>query len=245
MDDINNLALQMSALPVPASTIAPPIKHRRELQFEEAKAGFAAMIIEAAKAQNRELYIYGANKPKLNNILAAIVHDIDGAYNPSKGIYLYGRYSSGKTWMMDQLRVFLRQAYYTDWFSNVRLPYWVSYKKDIMMRARMEKDISFISTMFNNKDLIFVDDLGYEDDSQLVLWGNRENIIVELVDILYRRYLDGAIINITSNLQLLHPDPSTPCIYKRYGQGTHDRLVEMCTGVFWDSDKNLRTGKMY
>jgi DNA replication protein DnaC len=217
---------------------------RRDLSFEEAKEGFIIIIREAISAKGRALYIYEPNKAKLNNILHVMIGSVQGDYPVAKGIYLYGRYSSGKTWIMEHLGYLLKNAYYSMQFNNLSVPYMVSYKNDIMMRARREKDIAFIDTIFKDKKLIIIDDLGYEDDSQLVLWGNRENIMIHLIDILYRCFHNGSIIHFTSNLQLRHPDPATPCIFKRYGQGTHDRMYEMTTPVFWDSDINLRTNKL-
>jgi len=89
---------------------------------------------------------------------------------------------------------------------------------------------------------IVIDDLGYEDDSQLVLWGNKENVVVHLTDILYQLYQSRKIkIYITSNIPL--SSPSGNDILSRYGKGTHDRLAEMTTPVLWAGNFNYRTGK--
>lgn len=224
------------------SQLVPAIPQIR-LDYDTAKRALWVIMYHVLTAAGKEFYIYQPNIPKLNDIIRVMVGDTSGSYDVTKGIYMYGRYSHGKTWMMEQLRTMLHKAYYTGRYTDMQIPMWISYKTDIMMRARAEKDIAFLNELFKGKRLIFIDDIGYEEDSQLVLFGNRENVIVHLVDILHKEYLAGAAIHFTSNLQLRHPDPATACIYKRYGQGTYDRLMQMCTPVLWSGDTNLRTGK--
>ena len=219
--------------------------HTDKIAMDFDTANTAVMHIATTLLRNKgsEFYMSQENLSKYENMLKAIIHDVTSKYNHHKGIYLYGLYSTGKTWIMNQICRMMTQAHYTTWYTNTPIPIFISYKTDIMMRARAEKDISFISTMFKNKPLIFIDDIGYEDDSQLILFGNRENVIIHLVDILYSEYQKGSIIHFTSNLQLKHPNTDMPSIFKKYGQGTHDRLYEMCTPVLWATDKNLRTIK--
>ncbi len=173
---------------------------------------------------------------RLKQILLSITGDITGRYDVNKGIYLFGPPSTGKTFIMQSICSTLSKAYFTKWYSDIDLPYWYSYK-DLMYRAREEKSISFLDTIFKGKKHIFIDDLGYEDDMVLNLYGNKEVVIKHLVDILYKLYTDhDAKIHFTSNVEI-----ST--IRDTYGATTADRLEHMCTGVTWISGINFRTLK--
>ncbi|MFZ1751436.1 MAG: hypothetical protein WAU01_14650 [Saprospiraceae bacterium] len=216
------------------------------LTYEVARMALWIIVRQSLTKECKQFYIHSGNKEKLSHIIRAMIGDIDetSRYDPTKGIYLYGSYSSGKTWIMRQIITMIQTASLTMMYDNVSANIMsISYKTDIMMRARKEKSIAFLDDIFRNKDIIYIDDIGYEDDSQLVLWGNRENIIVHLIDILHKRYLQGARIHFTSNLQPKHPSASKNCIYKIYGQGTYDRLIEMTTPILWERDLNLRTGQ--
>jgi DNA replication protein DnaC len=211
-----------------------------ELDFETAKKALWHQMKQSLFAKGKEFYLDMANKDTLNDIIKSVTGDMTGNINPGKGIYLYGRYSTGKTWIMKQIMQMMSYAYHSLMYIDLELPYMICYKSNIMMRARKEKDISFIADIFKGKKLIYIDDLGYEDDSELVLYGNRENMIVHLVEILHQEYLKGATIHFTSNLQISSPH-DVPTILSKYGRGTHDRLMEMCTPVWWKGERNLRT----
>lgn len=214
-----------------------------ELTFAAAKLALWTQMKKTLEKSGKEFYIAEQNKTPLNNMLHAMTGSVEGDYNPGKGLYVYGPYSSGKTWIMEQICRMVNAAHLTGWYTNAEKVTWYSYKTDIMMRARREKDIAFMSDIFSDKKVIVIDDIGYENDSELMLWGNRENIIVHLVDILYKCYLKGATVHFTSNIQIYNPKEDQPCMMKKYGEGTHDRLMEMCTKVRWHRDINLRTQK--
>ena len=216
---------------------------RIELTYEQAKIELWDIM---KKSLGRDaFYIHPENKDKLNNIIKAVVDDITGVYNPTKGIYLYGMNSHGKSWIMERIMDMIHRTYYSRKYSNVvAAPYVLSYKKSIMMRAKKENSIAFVGEIFKNKEIIYVDDLGYENGSELVLYGQRENMIVELVDILHGCYLKGAKVYFTSNVMPDSHIAENNTIMKLYGKGTHDRLLQMCTPVYWTGDKNLRTGQI-
>lgn len=215
------------------------------MTYEIARLALWHQMKAALAAKNKEFYITETNAKILPEIIRCMIGDVDGMYNPGKGLYLYGPYSSGKTWIMKQIAKMLNQAKLTKWYDNVCAVEWYSYKSNIMMRARKEKDISFISDIFRYKDVIIIDDLAYENDSELRLWGNTEEMVVHLVEILYDRYQNGATVHFTSNIQIYHPMDDQPSIQKKYGDATHDRLMEMCTPVRWDREINLRTQEIY
>ncbi|HMR88502.1 MAG TPA: hypothetical protein PKD51_10125 [Saprospiraceae bacterium] len=194
------------------------------------------MIIKRLEKVSRTFIINETCADRLKQIILSITGDITGRYNVHKGIYLFGPPSSGKTFILESICITLIKAYYTRWYSDIDLPYWYSYK-DLMYRARNEKSISFLDTIFKGKKHIFIDDLGYEDDMVLNLYGNKEVVIKHLIDILYKLYTDhDAKIHFTSNVEVSN-------IRTTYGAATADRLEHMCTPVTWISDINFRTLK--
>ena len=214
------------------------------LKFDHAMEAYRHIFTQ--KVGERSVRSNPDNADKLVNLIKNAIGE-PSKYPPSKGVYLYGDYSRGKTVTMTCIAVtmhFARTAGYSNgWTGKI-----ISFKTDIMMKARAEKSISFISEMFTDPltqkpySHIVIDDLGYEDDSQLVLWGNKENVVVHLTDIMYQLYQSHKIkIYITSNIPL--SSPSGNDILSRYGKGTHDRLAEMTTPVLWAGNFNYRTGK--
>lgn len=229
---------QYIGTPMAKRTIPDPV----ELTYDVAKKALWVQMKAALDKKKLEFFIAEDNKPLLNDMIRVLVDDFDSEIDPTKGVYLYGSNSRGKTWIMTQLMLLIRHAKNSYMYNNVPdMPMMVSYKTNIMMRARKDKSIDFIGDMFRGKKLIFIDDIGYGLDSELVLYGQRENVIVHLVDILHREYLDGAKVFFTSNWMLSSHIDSNVTILNTYGQGTHDRIVEMCTACHWCGDINLRT----
>ena len=213
------------------------------LKFDHALEAYRHIFTQ--KVGERLVRSNPENADKLVNLIKNAIGEVS-KLPPSKGVYMYGDYSRGKTVTMTCIAVtmhFARTAGYSNgWTAKI-----VSFKTDIMMKARAEKNISFISELFIDPSKkpyshIVIDDLGYEDDSQLVLWGNKENVVVHLTDILYRFYQSHKVkIYITSNIPLVSHSGND--ILSRYGKGTHDRLAEMTTPVLWGGNFNYRTGK--
>ena len=203
-------------------------------------------VTQKLKAKNKTFFINKENTKRLTKIIKCITGDIepyicqitlneDGiqllvqGYNPNKGIFLYGPASTGKTFIMQSICHTLSNAYYTRWYRLDSPAYFYNYK-DITMKARELKSIDFLRTFFDNKPIIFLDDLGYNKENMLNLYGNKEDIVPHLIEILYRKYTDhGYEIYITSNL-------SQEYIYDTFGAVTHDRIMDMCTPVSWMGD---------
>jgi len=227
------------------TAFVPEEKEEKVLDFDYAMEAYRHIFTQ--KVGER---LVRSNPPENADKLVQLIKNAIGVpskYPLSKGVYLYGDYSRGKTVTMTCIAVtmhFARTAGYSNgWTAKI-----VSFKTDIMMKARAEKNISFISELFidpvSKKPYthIIIDDLGYEDDSQLVLWGNKENVVVHLTDILYHLYQSHRIkLYITSNIPMR--SNSGTDLLTRYGKGTHDRLSEMTTPVLWGGNFNYRTGK--
>jgi len=221
-----------------------PVAPKVPMDYQTIRLALWTMLNDTCSKKNKKLHISEKASPKLTNILKNMVGDIESTYPPYKGIYLYGKYSCGKTWIMQHIANTLAKAHNTGWYDNTSPVFYLSYKTDITMRIRREKDISFISEIFKGKKIIFIDDLGYEDDDLINLYGTKERVVVHLIEILNSCYQSGATIHFTSNLQYATDGIKyAPNILEKYGQATHDRLTEMCTPVLWVSDHNLRTGK--
>lgn len=205
-----------------------------DLDIDTAKLAYETMI------RSRYGKYIVTNPAKTEDILKWYIRDKTGKYNVTKGLYVFGDYSTGKTVvtsMSATMMAFAKDKGYPNGHYSLHL----SYKRDIMMRAREDKDITFLSSIFKTSGVaakqIIIDDMGYEDDAQLVLWGNKENLIIHMVEILHSYFLKyGTKVVITSNLPL-------PDMMLKYGKGTHDRIVEMCTPVLWSGGYNYRTGK--
>jgi DNA replication protein DnaC len=184
------------------------------------------------KRKGKRFTINDENAKRLKRILRSITGDITGEYNVNKGIFLFGPPSTGKTFIMESISYCLNNAYYTGWYHLDNAPYYYYYK-ELTLMAKEKGSTGFLKNIFNDKKMIFIDDLGYKKETHTNIYG-KEDIVSLLVDILYRKYLEGAIIHITCNLNL-------DFILDNFGQETHDRIVDMCTPVSWMGD-NFRTG---
>jgi DNA replication protein DnaC len=201
---------------------------RVDFTYEIMRIALHFAMTQKLKSKGKTFIINDDNAKRLKRILMAITGDITGDYNVFKGIFMYGPPSSGKTFIMQSICHCITKAYYTRWYHLSSPAYFYNYK-DITLRAREQKSIDFLRTYFDKKYIIFLDDLGYNQENMINLMGTKENIVSHLIDILYRKYLEGAMIYITSNLSLDY-------ISTEFGDHTHDRIVDMCTPVSWMGD---------
>lgn len=226
------------------STMTPSVEVERvDFTYEIMRIVLYFMVTQKLKSKGKTFYINPENTKRLTKIIKSITGDIAPytcqitgkevvGYNPSKGIFMYGPPSSGKTFIMQSICNCITKAFYTRWYHLASPAYFYNYK-DITLKARENKSIDFLRTYFDKKEIIFLDDLGYNQENMINLMGTKENIVSHLIDILYRKYLDGTMIHITSNLSLTY-------IESEFGAHTHDRIVDMCTPVSWMGD-NFRT----
>lgn len=236
------------AITVPSNAIdgfyqvyEPQTVDTHEITYELARIALYNII--RIELKGNKFHLDASNQPKLTNMIKSMIGDIEGEYPPTKGIYLWGDNSRGKTWIMTRLIEMINMAVKKG-YSGIEPIKVISYKIDIMIRARAEGNIGFLSSLIcgGTTKSIYIDDLGYNDDSQLILFGQRENVLPEVINLLYKNYLNGHNIYISSNIDFKK-------IYEIYGnqpggKGTGDRLMEMCTPVLWKGDYNLRTNKI-
>lgn len=126
-----------------------------------------------------------------------------GIANPSlqKGIFLAGNFGSGKTWMMTLFR------------QNQRQCFSIKPAKDIASGFRASKEpeeylSSLVPNVINasNDPMVFyqrelgmcIDDIGTEDLK--VNYGNKSNVIGDLIEMKYHQKVYGTCLHATTNL---------------------------------------------
>lgn len=204
-----------------------------DLTYTVARVALYKIIIAKLSETNREFKISDKAADRLKNILLNVTNDNTSRYNLQRGIYLFGPGSIGKTFIMRCIYDMLHKAYYSGRFSGIDIPHWYEYKA-LMLRARKEGHIGFLQDIFAEAKIIFIDDIGYAGDNQLNLFGNKDAVIVHLIDVLYRHYTKtNCKIYFTSNLEIAD-------IERECGTLTSDRIIDMCSPVTWHSDINYR-----
>lgn len=173
---------------------------KQTVSFMEARAVTLFKGSFKVDENNRRVYdllaLYFSND--INFINSAIDYGVD---NPTmeKGILLFGGYGTGKTWLM---RLFGR---------NQRQVFHVKNAKDIANDYEKEGQyfidqyVEKHKNAINDKDSFFhryaglcIDDLGTEDVK--VNYGNRKNVIGDLIEQRYDRKNIGVFLHATTNL---------------------------------------------
>jgi DNA replication protein DnaC len=203
------------------------------ITYEQLRVNIWAAAQQTLANKGLKWHMTETNTEIFRNIIMNTIGDTEGKYNPNKGIYLYGPNSVGKTFAMKHICLGLINSQWSNKYQAPGVIRYVNYEGSIMMKARRESSIAFINDM---KGSHYIDDLGYNDNADLVLYGNRENILPKLINQLYEQHQRGFNQYFSSNIPIKD-------IEQQHGQGTADRIREMCTPVLWDSDINLRTIK--
>ncbi len=201
-----------------------PAKELVYVTYDYVKERLYKDMLFEIKQQGKTWAWDNENTLKAQSIISAALHYKNNPLNldPYKWTFLLGPNSTGKSTFMRNLCKVITSASWSN-PENVESITICSYKA-LMMECRKEGKITPISAL---KGALYIDDLGYLDQSQLTLFGSKEDVVTELVFQIHESYKKHAHKHyFTSNLTLEH-------IHNTYGQGTHDRIVEMCNVIGW------------
>lgn len=154
-------------------------------------------------------------KPTLNNLVSWAMMDPGGAYNPDKGLWLWGNIGTGKSTLLEVMRVFCGQVRPRDPQGN---RYGFRTTNAIEVCAAFQKSgYEGLDTYIDSRRQAF-DELGSET-IPTGYYGNTENVFQYL---LQRRYDSrrSSFTHVTTNLS---PDQIAPV----YGARIYDRCKEM------------------
>lgn len=208
--------------PVPYT---PPV--RKVLKMDDARLPFWKVYTSVIK---REPTVTVQNAKNLKKVLHWLLNwkneqaAIDGQLDPTKGLYIYGGFGRGKTDLINTLRIFCSKA--LQHYDNIpKLPAFMSYK-GMLQKARAGHNTAW---QYEKKEIAIIDDLGFNDEAQIKLFGNTIDLVGEIIynrHGMYKRDHNWKTI-MTSNL-------SPEAIQDINGDGVMGRLIEMCNIIHWD-----------
>lgn len=202
-----------------------------KIDYSHARLHFWNWLKKDLEKQGQKPYLYPGNAGIMKNLIKWLIMDDSGIYNIHKGLFITGNYGMGKTFIVKKLISWAKGAR-AQGVTNLQ-PYFEKYDyKEIMLFVRQKKSID-VGIFFRNKDL-FIDDLGYFEDTQIVLFGDKINLTSDIIYHRHRASERGIKTILTSNLT---PD----MIEEHGGQGSKSRLHEMCNIIIWKGEKDLRT----
>lgn len=195
-----------------AKKVFAPQGERKKLSPTEAKLAFwhtATEIIRDYKLSDKDLYA--------NMVTYFFGH---GEYPADKGLLIVGSIGSGKSLFIRIMQQTLNR--YTG--QSFRLFSAVEVEQAIRQASEVEKSIDY--SFYDHGDVVF-DDLGAEQEVS-VIFGNRVNVMAEIIQRRYNRFqTQGIKTHFTTNLS---PDE----LKARYGYRVYDRMVEMTTGIIFN-----------
>lgn len=205
-------------------------KKQQEFESREKQQRLKQIInnsLMTGEALEKTFYNWDHNKAseKMFNIAKRYTDNFKEMKDKNVGLLIYGEPGNGKTYMTYAIANELLikgipvVAVHIDALLNRIKQTFNSYGK--------EGEATVLNAL-NNADLLIIDDLGTEQDTE---WSNKT--IYNIID---NRYRSGLPLIVTTNIPLKD-------IEEKYHKRTYDRLVnEMCTPVRNDS-KSLRVDK--
>lgn len=144
-----------------------------------------------------------------------------GIDNPSleKGIFLYGQFGVGKTWLMKLFAKNQRQVYHT--VNAITIA--DNFQKDGIEGIEVYTDkvknaFNDVSCFYQRESGLLIDDIGTEDPKKH--FGNNRNVIGDLIEIRYSKQNCGLFLHGTTNL-------SANQIKEYYGGRVASRMREI------------------
>lgn len=213
--------------PTPAAKLAYVQIEKRELTPLEATNYIAREMQDALikQGKNPKLIFHPNNLPLMEEIALNVISPKE------KGIFLLGDNSAGKSFALLQSFKAINKLSYTGRYTNT--PKTTIYDYEYLMQSC--QDAKGLSPLYKMVGDIALDDLGYNNESNINIMGTKVNFLVKVVYHLHKHYMAGNKVSFTSNLTL-------DFIQGNYGKGTRDRIEEMTTVRTWKQlEKGFRT----
>ena len=200
---------------------ATPKPQPRIIDYNTAKIKF--WIIYQHRLRLQKPVITTQNSRVLRNILAWMI-GTESDLAPNKGLFIFGDFGRGKTDLIHTLKQF--SYHMSKQYDNV--PEWPAIRsyKAMIKKAKEEKSVKGI---YQDKGISIIDDLGFQEDSTITIWGDKTDLVSEIIESRHRSWKanNGNISIFTSNLD-------TKRIQELHGQGISGRLIEMCNTLYWN-----------
>lgn len=190
-----------------------------------------------SKVCGKQFVIDDSNESTILNIVAWLMNNNFEAISPTtkgpvpgrldKGIYLYGGTGTGKTALMDALRIIAQKDHLSyDYGLNRRNMVWSVARADDIAEEFME---SGSISRWVEENCLLIDDLGAEP-REMIYMGNRVNVLKRVLEA--RGDRKGIFTIILSNIPLGRlSDGSTPFV-DCYGNRVESRIMEMCNYLY-------------
>lgn len=196
------------------------INERLNISFVEAGIIFQSII----QLSGKNLIYTETEKEIIRNLIKYFLNDGTGKYDIKKGIYMYGFYGSGKTQLLQLFQAFTNLLNYNK-FDKIN--YKILNDKIKIQGIKAAENIS----KYNN---LFVDDLGFLNESKINSFGNTYDLLMSIVNERYEKWFYSNIKTYyTTNILIDN-------IKEIYGEGISGRIIDSCNLIKF-TETNHRT----
>lgn len=203
-------------------TYTPTAKEEPKLiDYNTAKLNF--WIMYQQRLNLAKPIITTQNSKVLQSVISWMI-GIDTNIAPNKGLFIFGDFGRGKTDLIHTLKHF--SYHMSKVYDNVReWPAIRSYKA-MIKKAKEEKSVKGI---YQDKGISIIDDLGFQEDSTITIWGDKTDLVSEIIESRHRSWKAN-----NSNITIFTSNLDTQRIKELHGQGIAGRLKEMCNILYWN-----------
>ena len=196
------------------------INERLNISFEE-----AIMVLQAIiRISGKNLIYTETEKEIIRNLIKYFLNDGTGKYDIKKGIYMYGFYGSGKTQLLQLFQAFTNLLNYNK-FDKIN--YKILNDKIKIQGIKAAENIS----KYNN---LFVDDLGFLNESKINSFGNTYDLLMSIVNERYEKWFYSNIKTFyTTNILIDN-------IKEIYGEGISGRIIDSCNLIKFTETSHRR-----
>lgn len=176
----------------------------------------------------KQLYTHPENVQTIKDIAAWACGDIDGKFDPTKGLYIYGKHGSGKTdfvlTLVNTMTVLSRK------YDNIFK--FKPYSYNAMYEAIRSGNIDILTRKESQN--IYMDDFLYQDKNEARVYGNNDRVADLVVTRMYELFKAGYMHIMTSNYPYnqINQDEDNPNLHP----GSMDRLTEMFNFIYWKGE---------